>query len=288
MATTVQLNTDTEWSDEPYAAYYGKDESYGGDDDEGFLDDLGGVIKSGVSAVGNILTNPIGAAAGAVSSVGKILGVSTSPASTAGIQKGGVGGSITTAGGKKIPVQVPDAAHKQDIQVLQQAIQKINSEIKQVADTTTSNGVALAKLTKEVKHIDDKHNSATKKQNELIAKLGTGVDRLGKDLKSFKSQEQMNMMLTLLSQPQLESITFASKADPTTGKPVPITQDGTALDVKSSTSTDNTTLLLLMTMMGGSDSSSGGGGGMFGDMANNPLMMILMLKAFSGGSGSLF
>jgi hypothetical protein len=286
MATTVQLNTDTEWDDEPYAAYYGKDESYGSDyDDESFLDDLGGVIKSGVHAVGNILTNPIGAAAGAVSSVGKILGVTTSPASTSGIQRGNVGGSITTAGGKRIPVQVPDAAHKQDIQILQGAIQKINSEIKQVADTTTSNGVALAKLTKEVKHVDDKHNSATKRQNDLISKLGTGVDKLGKDLKSFKSQEQMNMMLSLLSQPKLESLTFASKIG-TDSKPVPVLQDGTTqVDVKSSSSSDNTTLLLLMTMMGGDGNS---GGGMFGDMSSNPLMMILMLKAFSGGGGSIF
>lgn len=283
MATTVQLNDTTEWSDEPYTAYYGS-ESYGGDDDEGFLDDLGGVIKSGVSAVGNILTNPIGAATSAVSSVGKILGVHTSPASTAGIQnRPNVSGSVTTAGGKKIPVQVPEAAHKQDIQVLQAAIAKINSEIKQVADTTTSNGVALSKLTKEVKHIDDKHVSATKRQNELISKLGTGVDKVTKDLKSLRSQEQMNMMMSLLIQPQLQSVTFKGATDKL-GNPIPVLRDDTSVEVKSSTSSDNTLLLLLMSGMMGGDGNSGG---MFGDMGNNPLMMILMLKAFSGGSGSI-
>ena len=203
-----QLN-EPEWDDDPYAGYSKDYESYNdyNDDDESFFGDIGGVIKSGVNAVGNILTNPIGTAGKAISGVGKILGVTTSPASTSGMQSsmGNVMGSITTAGGKKIPVQLGDAAHKQDIQILQSAVQKINSEIKHVADTTTNNGVALTKLSKEVKVIDDKHVSATKKQNDLISKLGTGVDKLGKDMKSMKSQEQMNMMLSLFMQPKLES-----------------------------------------------------------------------------------
>ncbi len=293
MATTVQLNNDAEWDDEPYAVYEKNYESYsdygnGNDYDESFFSDIGGIIKTGVQSVGNILTNPIGTAAKAVTNVGKILGVNPSPASTAGIQnRGNVAGSITTAQGKKIPVQLPEAAHKEDIKILQAAIQKINSEIKQVADTTTNNGVALTKLSKEVRNIDDKHIVATKKQNELIARLGTGVDKLGKDIKAIKSQEQMNMMLSVLMQPKLESVTFdaVNGAD---DKPRPILSDGTEIKVKSSKSTDNTLLMLMMTMMGGSDSSSNGtGGGGFGDMASNPLMMIVMMKALSGDGGLL-
>ncbi len=293
MATTVQLNNDAEWDDEPYAVYEKDYESYndygnGNDYDESFFSDIGGIIKTGVQSVGNILTNPIGTAAKAVTNVGKILGVNPSPASTAGIQnRGNIAGSITTAQGKKIPVQLPGAAHKQDIQILQAAIQKINNEIKQVADTTTNNGVALTKLTKEVKNIDDKHITATKKQNELIARLGTGVDKLGKDIKVMKSQEQMNMMLSVLMQPKLESVTFESSALPD-GTPRPILRDDTEVKVKSSKSTDNTLLMLMMTMMGGDSSSNGtGGGGGFGDMASNPLMMIVMMKALSGGDGGL-
>ena len=283
MANTIQLNNDAEWNDDPYAGYYSSDYEnydYGNGayyDDESLLGDIGGAIKSGVRTVGSILTNPIGTAGKAVSGVGKILGVTTTPASTAGIQnRPGISGSITTTGGKRIPVQLPEAAHKQDIQILQAAVQKINSEIKQVADTTTNNGVALTKLTNEVKTVNEKYATTTKTQNDLIAKLGIGVDKLGKDVKSMRNQEQMNMMMSLLMQPKLESVTFKAQD----GSPA-ILANGTAHEVSESKSTDNTLLMLMMGMMGGDEGGSSGGG-MFGDMGSNPLMMILMFKALSG------
>ena len=282
-SSTYQLNT--EWDDESYAPYY-SDESYGYDD-EGFLDDIGNIVKTGAGIAGNLLTgNPIGAISSGVKAVGSILGVNTSPASTSGIQsQSSLAGQLTTAGGKQVPIKLPSTvATKQDVQVLQGAIQKINSEISRVASTTTNNGVALTKLTKEVQTVDARHTSASLKQNDLIKKLGVGVDKLGKDLKQVKNSEQMNMMFSLLLQPKLKSITFANGAD---GKPVPVVgNDTTSFAVKDSKSTDTTTLLLLMTMMGGGEN----GGGGFGDMTNNPLMMILLLKALGGNDsgGGLF
>ncbi len=269
MANQYRLN-EPEW-DEALEAYsdYDDDESYD-DDDEGILD-------SGLQAVGSLLSgNPIGAIKSVGSAIGSVLGVKTAPASTSNIQnRSNLSGQVQTAGGRQVPVRLPETiATKQDINVLQQAIQKINGEVKKVADTTTTNGVALTKLSKEVKTIDDKHVAVSKKQNELIGKLGKRVSRM-------QSQEQMNMMLSVLMQPKLESITFASK----TGTPE-IKEDGTAHAIADSKSTDNTLLFLMMGMMGGGDDEKGGGGG-FGDMSNNPLMMILMMKALSGDGSFL-
>ena len=91
--------------------------------------------------------NPTGAIAGAkkaVSSVGSILGVKSSPVSTAGIQsQSSLAGQLTTAGGKQVPIKLPSTvATKQDIQILQGAIQKINAEISKVASTTTNTKTA--------------------------------------------------------------------------------------------------------------------------------------------------
>ena len=265
MENQYQINT--EWDDdEAYSGYYKESYDYG-NDDEGILDDIGGAIKSGVSAVGSILTAPFGAAKAVGSSVGKILGVNTTPASTSGIpSQSNLQGKITTATGKQVPIALPpNVAAKQDINILQQAIQKINLEIKKVADTATNNGVALTKLTQEVKEVDAKHVAATKRQNDLIDKLGRGVDKLGKDLKETKSQAQMNMMLPLLIQPSLSTLTF--DATPTADKPV---------NVKTTSWNDNNSMLFLMMAMG-----SGGEGGGFGDMGSNPMMMYFMMQAMN-------
>jgi hypothetical protein len=283
MANQYRLN-EPEWDDEAYSTYaeYDDDENYG-NDDESFL---GGLFSSGLNAAGSLLSgNPLGAVKSIGSSIGSVLGVNPTPASTAGIQsRSNLSGQVQTAGGRQVPLKLPESvATKQDINILQGAIQKINGEIKKVAETTTTNGVALTKLSKEVKTVDDKHVSVSKKQNDLISKLGTGVNKLEKDFKILKSQEQMNMMLSMFLQPKLESVTFATARD-ASGNPIHVVSDETKpFAVKTSKSTDNTLLLLMMGMMGGEGSSGGG----FGDMGNNPLMMILMLKAIGGG-GSIF
>jgi hypothetical protein len=277
MESVYKLNDESWIDDESYAPYY-DDESYYANDDESILGNLGNAIKSGVSAVGSILTgNPLGAAKSVGTAIGNVLGVNPVPAITAGIQQASnLSGQIMTAAGKAVPFKLPQSvATKQDITILQSAIQRINSEIKKVADTTTNNGQALTKLAKDVKLVDDKHTLATKKQNELISRLGVTSDKLQKAVDSIRSQNQMSMFMPMLMQPKLESIKFENRAGAN------VVADGTTeYDVESSKSTDNSMLFMLMAMQGNNQGSGNSGGG-FGDFASNPMMMYFMMDAFN-------
>ncbi|KIC89133.1 hypothetical protein [Flavihumibacter sp. ZG627] len=269
METVYRIN-DESWDDESYDVYY-HDENYSVDD-ESILGSIGNAIKSGVGAVGSILTgNPLGAVKNVGTAIGSVLGVNPVPALTTGIQNtSNLAGQIITGAGKNLPFKLPATiATKQDINILQSAIARINSEIKKVADANNANGLALTRLSKEVKTVDQKHIMATKKQNEMITKLGASNDRLQKTIAKMKSQNQMNMMMPLLMQPKLESIQFEK---PASGA-APVQADGTKYNVSSSASSDNSMLFMMMAM-------SGDEGG-FGDMGSNPMMLYFMMEAMN-------
>jgi len=272
MENTYQINNEG-FDDEVYSSYeaYGNDDDAYGNDDES----LGSFIDNGLNAVGRIVSGGIGNAIGTAQRVGQgigsILGINPSPASTSGIQNSSnLAGSIQTNTGRNVPVKLPGSiATKQDVNILQGAIRKINTELKKVADTTSNNGVALAKLSSEVKVIDEKHVTATKKQNELLHRLGRGVDKVEKDLKKTQQQAQMQMMMSMLMQPEIDGIKF------TKGDNSAVTQDAATLYPVSADTGDSNSLLPLM-LMGGLGGDNGSGG--MGDFASNPLMMILLLK----------
>jgi hypothetical protein len=268
MESTYQIQSD--YADDIYSEYDSDYDSYGYNDDD---ESLGSFIDSGLNTVGRIVSGGVKTALGTAQQIGKgigtILGVNPVPASTSGIQNSSnLTGTVQTNTGKSVPVNLPQTiATKEDVYILQGAIRKINTELKKVADTTTTNGVALSKLSGEVKQIDEKHVAATKKQNELLHRLGRGVDKLEKDLKSTKQQAQMQMMLSMFMQPEIGSVKF------TKGDGSNVTQDNaTDYPVTTDNSDDNSMLPLLL--MGG----IGGDGG--GDFASNPLSLILLMKAF--------
>ena len=270
MESTFQIQSDS--AEDIYSDYESYDNDYEAYDDDD--ESLGSFIDSGLNTVGRIVSGGIGNALGTAQRVGKgigtILGINPTPASTTGIQgASNLAGSIQTNTGKNVPVKLPSSiATKQDVYILQGAIRKINTELKKVADTTTNNGVALSKLSGEVKVIDEKHIAATKKQNDLLHRLGRGVDKLEKDMKSTKQQAQMQMMMSMMMQPEIENIKF------TKGDNSNVTQDdATEYAVSTSTSDDNSLLPLML--MGG------GLGGDGNDLTSNPMMMILLMKAMS-------
>ena len=275
METVYKIN-DEAWDDEAYAPYYSTD-SYYGNDDESILGNLGNAIKSGVSAVGNLITgNPLGAAKNVGTAIGSVLGVNPVPAVTAGIQAASnLSGQIQTATGKTVPFKLPETvATKNDINILQGAIQRINGEIKKVADTTTNNGQALTKLAREVKATDDRHRAISAKQNDLIAKLGVSQDKLQKAVDNLKSQSQMSMFLPMMMGKN-DEITFEKRG--TSGETV-VADGSTTYKLEGS---DNSSLLFMMMAMSGGfgGNSNNGSSGGSNDMFSNPMMMYFMMEA---------
>lgn len=273
METVYKIN-DESWDDEAYAPYYSTD-SYYGNDDESILGNLGNAIKSGVSAVGNLITgNPLGAAKNVGTAIGSVLGVNPVPAVTAGIQAASnLSGQIQTATGKSVPFKLPESvATKNDINILQSAIQRINGEIKKVADTTTNNGQALTKLAREVKATDDRHRAISGKQNELIAKLGVSQDKLQKAVDNLRNQSQMSMFLPMIMGKD-DEIKFEKR-----GAGENVVADGST-SYKLEGSDNNSMLFMMMAMSGGFGGNSSNGSSGSNDFFSNPMMMYFMMEA---------
>lgn len=274
MESTFQINNDSVYDETLYADYndegaVGYDESYGGNDENSeFLLPL---ISQGLGAVNRLFSGGVGAVNNGVQNagrtIGNILGINPIPASTSGIQgQSNLQGFVQTTNGRSVPVSLPGIiATKEDIRILSSAIAKINVEVKKVSDVTNANGVALTNLSKKVDGIDGKHIAATRAQNKVIHRMGRGVDRLEKKLKEVQNNAQMTAMFSLISKPQIESLTFPTA--PTDGKAAAVTDSKFKTDM----------LPMIMAMSGG---GFGNDGGDSNNIMSNPLMLMLMMDGF--------
>jgi len=106
MANQYRLN-EPEWDDDLNNTYSEYDDGNYPNDEGEFI---GGLLNSGLNAVGSLLKgNPIGAAKSVGSAIGSVLGVQTAPASTAGIQsRSNLSGQVQTAGGRQVPIKLPE------------------------------------------------------------------------------------------------------------------------------------------------------------------------------------
>lgn len=272
MESTFQINNDSVYDESLYADYNDDsfdnyDESYAGNDENGEF--ILPFISQGLGAVNRLISGGIGAVSNGVQTagrtIGNILGVNPIPASTSGIQgQSNLQGSVQTTNGRSVPVRLPGMiATKDDIKVVTLAIARINAEVKKVSEVTNANGVALTNLSKKTDSVDAKHIAATRSQNRIIHRMGREVDKLEKKVKEVQSNAQMTAMFSLISKPQIESLTFNST--PTGNVATPVTNSVFKTDM----------LPLIMAMSGGGFGGSGSGDS--NNMMNNPLMMILLM-----------
>ncbi len=240
------------------------DDDYSGDESEDFLSDIARTASS-------VLTGGINAAANTgrriASGVGTILGVNPTPVSTSGINRtSNLSATIQSPSGQRMPLSLPsNVATKQDIEILQKAVSKINGEIKAVADANNVNAKAMTKLTSEVQSVESRRLQAQKSTSVTLGKMGSALSKARNDLRKMREQNQMQMMLSMFMQPSY-------KVTLTTADIASIAQNNSVeLEAKSS-GDDNT--FLMMAMMGGFGGNGGGSDSEDGGM--NPMMMYLM------------
>ena len=179
-------------------------------------------------------------------------------------------GRLRTRSGRSIPFRLPKSiATQKDIATLRKAIRTNTKNALNNSKGVKRNISGIVQATKQIKSVDRKHTAASKTQNRVMGALNRRVRKLKKDLDETKQQAQMQMMISLLLQPELSSITVGPDADsPTPFNPS--TGVGTLSVSESDAGDDN--LALILALSGGL-----GGSGSMGGM--NPMMLLLLSDA---------
>jgi hypothetical protein len=248
------------------------DEFYGAESDEEFLPSPGAAIGGAIQGIRNLIRKKPSAGKG-LNSYLPGPGFLSNPkiAGQYGVSVGSqLSGILNTNRGQFSFALPQNVATKEDVKKLSVSvatdIKKVNEGIAKNASVIKTNVAAIRKLNDDLKAFDKKNSAVELKQTQLITKLGKNISRLKKENEAVKSQLQMTSMMSLISQPKLESITYT----PTGG--------GTETTVTVTKSKFKTDLLPLMLMM----STPSGEGSSSNNMFSNPMMLFFMMEAFKG------
>jgi hypothetical protein len=175
-------------------------------------------------------------------------------------------GQLRTTSGRSIPFRLPkNIATKKDIAVLRRAIRTNTTNSLKNSRGVKKNISAITRNAKRVTAVDKKHTTASKAQNRILTSLNRRMRRVQKNLDETKQQAQMQMLFSLMMQPELSSITVEPDSNSTNAFD-PISGEG-VLTVTASDSGDDDNLGLLLALSGGFGDSKGG---------MNPLMLLLL------------
>ena len=179
-------------------------------------------------------------------------------------------GQLRTSSGRRIPFRLPKSiATKKDIATLRKAIRTNTRNSLKNSKGVKRNISGIVQATRRIRSVDRKHTAASKTQNRVMGALNRRVRRLKKDLDETKQQAQMQMMISLLMQPELSSITVEPDSESAT--PFNPATGAGSLSVSESDSGDDN-LALILALSGGF-----GGSGNMGGM--NPMMLLLLADA---------
>lgn len=166
-------------------------------------------------------------------------------------------GRITSPSGKHLDFKLPQTtATKNDIGVLKKAVDANTKAIQVNSAAIKKEAEAIVSVRNDLKEIDAKHISATKKQNDIMDAINVRVTKLRKDLDRTRQDAQTQQMFSLLMQPKLTNIEFTNA--PAQG----------SNEVKSS-KFDDSNLFLMLALSGGLGSGSGS--------ENNLLPLVLLM-----------
>jgi hypothetical protein len=257
MDYTVHEDNYDEAFDENYDEATGEnyDESY----DEGAEFLMGGLLSKGIGGAINAINRikPTFKGSGRLSI--------PAPNLPAGLTSGlsavsNLVGRITSPTGKNLNFKLPqNVATKNDVAVLKKAVDASSAAIKVNTAAIKKEAEALVSLRKDMKDVDAKHISATKKQNQVMDAINGRVSKLKKDLEKTKNDAQMQTMFSLLMPPKLKAVTFEAAPGA-----------GTSTNVTASKFEDNNLFLML--------ALSGGLGGGSGNDSNSWLPLMLLMK----------